>query len=434
MTARAFAVAMRPLGPYPTKPHLAVAVSGGADSMALVLLADAWARKRGGRVTALTVDHGLRAAAASEARQVARWLRAQGIAHRTLRWVPPKDRRANIQAKAREARYGLLTAWCNSHGVGDLLVAHHQEDQAETFLLRLARGSGLDGLAAMSPLAMRGGIRLLRPLLAVPKAALVAALRRRGQPWIEDPSNRDAAYARVRLRALLPMLAAEGLTAERLAETAARLGQARAALGDACDALLASVAELHDAGYARVDGDALAAAPREVALRALARLLMALGGQDYTPRYDRLCRLADDIFAGGLTAARTLAGCRILPAGHGMLLILRETRGLAPALAVGRVPVVWDGRFTVTARPGGAVKMGAIMVGALGEAGWRDLRARGVEPGGLPRLLPPTLPALRDKTGLLAVPHLAWRRAGKAQAVETHDDYVIAGPRLATPT
>ncbi len=394
--------------------------------MALVLLADAWARKRGGRVTALTVDHGLRAEAASEARQVARWLRARGIAHRTLRWAPPKDTRANIQAKAREARYGLLTAWCRAHDVADLLIAHHQEDQAETFLLRLARGSGLDGLAAMSPLAMRGGIRLLRPLLAVPKASLVAFLRWRGQAWIEDPSNRDAAYARVRLRALLPMLAAEGLTAERLAETAARLGQARTALGDACDALLVLAAELHDAGYARVDAGALAAAPREVALRALARLLMALGGQDYTPRYDRLCRLAGDIFAGGLTTARTLAGCRILPEPGGMLLILRETRGLAPAVPVSRAPVLWDGRFTVTVRRGGAVT-----VGALTEAGWRELRALGVEPGGLPRLLLPTVPALRDAKGLLAVPHLAWRRAGKRQAVEALDDYVIAGPRLA---
>jgi len=424
---------MRPLGPYPAKPHLAVAVSGGSDSLALVLLADAWARRRVGRVTAITVDHGLRAEAASEARQVARWLRARGIAHRTLRWSPPTALGANIQATARDARYGLLTHWCRGHGVADLLIAHHQEDQAETFLLRLARGSGLDGLAAMASVSSRDGIRLLRPLLGVPKAALVAYLRARGQPWIEDPSNRDAAYARVRLRALLPMLAAEGLTAERLAETAARLGQARAAIGEACDALLARAAELHDAGYARVDAGALAAVPREVSLRALARLLTALGGQAYTPRYERLCRLADEIFAG-LRSARTLAGCRILPQPDGRLLILREARALAPALAVAAAPVLWDGRFTVwRARRGGAVTNGPVMVGALGEAGWRELRDLGVEPGELPRLLLATLPALRDAKGLLAAPHLAWRRGRKAQTLERLDDYVIAGPRLSAP-
>jgi len=454
---------MRPLGPFATSPHLAVAVSGGADSLALALLADAWARRRGGRVTALTVDHGLRPEAAAEARQVARWLRAAGIAHRTLRWeaanssranlqapardpranlqvparnpranlqAPVRNPRANLQALAREARYGLLIGWCRDHGVADLLVAHHQEDQAETFLLRLARGSGLDGLAAMAPVATRDGVRLLRPLLAVPKAALAAFLKRRAQPWIEDPSNLDVAYARVRLRALLPALAAEGLTAERLAATAARLGQARAALADSCAALLDRAIEADDAGYARLDVAVLAGAPREVALRALARLLVAFGGQAYTPRYERLCRLADELFAG-LPGGRTLAGCRILPQGPGRVLILREARGIAPALAVGRAPVVWDGRYTIAWRRS---RRGGLAIGALGESAARALRAAepALELGALPRLALATLPALRDARGLLAVPHLGWHRAArpgrKAQAVDPLDDYVITGP------
>lgn len=426
---------MRPLAPFAAKPHLAVAVSGGADSLALALLADAWARKRGGRITALTVDHGLRPEAAAEARQVARWLRVHGIAHRTLRWAAPKTSRANIQAKARAARYGLLTAWCREHGAADLLVAHHQEDQAETFLLRLARGSGLDGLAAMAAETPRDGVRLLRPLLGVPKAALVAFLRRRKQCWIEDPSNRDIAYARVRMRALLPALAAEGLTAERLAETAARLGQARAALADACTDLLGRAVEAHDAGYAMLDVRAFAVAPREVALRGLARLLVAFGGQDYTPRYDRLRRLADELFAG-LKGGRTLAGCRILPQADGRALLLREARDLASAVAVGRAPVTWDGRFTVTARRARRARRGAaaVTVGALGEADAGALRqvAPALELGGLPRLALMTLPALRDERGLLAVPHLRWRRSSsprrKGQAVDPLDDYVIAGP------
>lgn len=441
LSATAFAALMRPLGPFAAKPHLAVAVSGGADSLALALLADAWARRRGGHITALTVDHGLRPEAAAEARQVGRWLRAQGIAHRTLRWneaktsraniqAPARNPRANLQARARDARYGLLTAWCRDHGIADLLIAHHQEDQAETFLLRLARGSGLDGLAAMAAQTPRGGVRLLRPFLAVPKAALVAYLRRRKQPWVEDPSNRDTAYARVRMRALLPLLAAEGLTAERLAETAARLGQARAALAESCADLLNRAAQAHDAGYALLDVAAFAAAPREVALRALARLLVAFGGQDYTPRYERLSRLADELFAG-LKGGRTLAGCRILPQAGGRALLLREARGLASAMAVGRQAVTWDGRFSITAH---AVLRGNVTIAALGEADGRALRQAlpALELGALPRLALATLPALRDKAGLLAVPHLNWRRSSgprvKGQAVDVVDDYVIEGP------
>ena len=136
-----FAALLLPFAPFEPSPHLAIAVSGGADSMALALLADRWARMRGGRVTALTVDHGLRAEAAAEAAQVARWLAERGIAAMTLAGVAPLPRR-DIQAQARALRYRLLEGWCAEAGVLHLLIAHHQEDQAETLLLRLGRGSG----------------------------------------------------------------------------------------------------------------------------------------------------------------------------------------------------------------------------------------------------------------------------------------------------
>ena len=168
-----FAKTMARFGPFEPKPRLAVAVSGGADSLALALLADRWARAQGGRITAVTVDHALRPEAAAEARQVGRWLKAAKIRHVTLRWTPPAPlkklaggtRPANLQSAARDARYQLLTGWCRDHAVLHLLLAHHRDDQAETLLLRLARGSGLDGLAAMAPLVERASLRLLRPLL-----------------------------------------------------------------------------------------------------------------------------------------------------------------------------------------------------------------------------------------------------------------------------
>ncbi len=315
---------MQAVGPFESRPRVAVAVSGGSDSMALALLAAGWAARRGGAITAITVDHGLRPEAAAEARQVGRWLRARGITHRILRWRPPDGALpGGLQAAARAARYGLLTDWCRRQGVMHLALAHQQEDQAETLLLRLARGSGLDGLAAMAPIAERAGVRLIRPLLAVPRARLRATLAEAQQTWIDDPSNDDPAHARIRLRRLLPALAAEGLDAARLAATAAHLARARSAIDDAVAALLAEAAAIFPAGYVRLDAAAMKAAPAEVSLRALARCLMVVGGSAYVPRLDRLERLHGKVRAGALGGGATLAGCLVVPRG-GAVLICRE--------------------------------------------------------------------------------------------------------------
>ncbi len=434
---------MARLGPFEPHPDLAVAVSGGADSMALVLLADTWARAQGGRVTALTVDHGLRHESTDEARQVARWLRAAGIRHRVLRWLPPKTpkgkgdsgtRMANLQAAAREARYDLLCGWCREHAVLHLLLAHHQDDQAETLLLRLARGSGLDGLAAMSPLAERASVRLLRPLLRSPKTHLVGYLEARRQAWIDDPSNRDPANARVRMRQLLPRLAEEGMTVTRLAETAERLGQARAVVEGATNRLLAHAVALYPEGYLRLDTAALRSAEPEVGLRALARAVACIGGAIYGPRLARLTRLYEQIgrHAEGeptLGRGRTLGGCRIVPmAKPGVessileVLILRESAAVSPPVSLNdEVPVIWDGRYDVIPehpyrmpamrRAGDREAAANWTIGALGEAGWHEVRRSGFAlEHALPRDVVITLPALRRRGKLMTVPHLGYRR------------------------
>jgi len=229
LDAAEFSSLMARFAPFERQPRLAVACSGGADSMALTLLADHWARGEGGAVTALIVDHGLRPDSANEANETASRLKSRGIAHQILKRegeVPAGD----IEAFARDARYRLFEQWCGENGVLHLLVAHHRDDQAETFLLRLARGSGLDGLAGMAPESARRNFRLLRPLLGVPRDRLKATLEQAGLDFAEDPMNSDPAYARVRLRAARDTLAAEGLTPERLTATAAHLARARAAL------------------------------------------------------------------------------------------------------------------------------------------------------------------------------------------------------------
>lgn len=295
--------------------RVAVAVSGGGDSVALMHLLAAHARKqRRPAPLVLTVDHGLRPGSAKEARQVRDWARALGLEARILSWRGEKPGRG-IEAAARQARYRLLAAALRKANICVLCVGHSRDDQAETFLLRLARGSGLDGLAAMQPLAPFplpgcGELVLARPLLEMGRADLRAYLAARGQAWLDDPMNDDPAFDRVKMRRLL---AGPGLDAARIAAAAAHLARARAALETVTAAVLARVSRPGEDGIL-LDPLALAAAPREVGLRALAALLMAVGGQDYRPRFAALERLFDAIARGRLAGGATLHGCRIGPA------------------------------------------------------------------------------------------------------------------------
>lgn len=414
LTPADFDALMAPLGPFEARPCVAVAVSGGADSLCLALLAHDWAQARGGRAVALTVDHGLRAEAAIEARQVGEWLAGRGIAHHILRWDGAKPS-ADIQAEARAARYGLLESWCAAHGVLHLLLAHHRDDQAETLLLRLARGSGVDGLSAMAPVSESFGLRLLRPLLGTARARLAATLRARGQDWIEDPSNRNAAFARVRLRNLQPVLAAEGMTADRLAATARRLGRARAALEQAVAEAAARWVEVSSAGYALVDPAAFAALPEEIGLRLLVRLVQAVGGSGHPPREERAEALHARLRRDGAVAT-TLGGCRFTP-WRGRLLVCREAARMAPpVLLTPGEEGGWDGRFRFRVAedaPHG------LTLGAAGRAG-RDLTC-------LPALVRATLPAVYDREGLCAVADLGYNQSLAASSALR---WIVAAPAV----
>ncbi|MHA1113982.1 MAG: tRNA lysidine(34) synthetase TilS [Alphaproteobacteria bacterium] len=407
ITAHEFDYLMTPLGPFERAPDIAVAVSGGADSMALALLADDWVRRRAGRMTALIVDHGLRGGSTDEAAQVAAWLAARDVAAVVLTWAGPKPT-ADIQARARAARYRLLGEWCRGAGVLHLLLAHHRDDQAETVLLRLERHSGPDGLAAMAAVVETAEARYLRPLLGAPKARLYATLEAFGQPWVEDPSNRDAAFARGRLRASMPALADQGVTAERLSGLAAAMGRARGIVDSAVAALLADAVAPHPAGFCRLDPARYAGAPAEIARRALARIVQCVGGGVYTPRSDRLERLRGALAAGCLRHGRTLGGCRVLQRRDGIL-ICREPAAAAeesPLEAGGSVR--WDGRFTLRA----TAASGHFMVRKLGRDGWRAAVARqpALRKTAIPPAVRPALPAVYDLDGLVAVPHLRFMR------------------------
>ena len=417
ITAGEFAGLLAPLGPFEPRPEFAVAVSGGRDSMALVLLAHGWARRRRGRVTALIVDHGLRSESAAEARRVGAWLARRGIDRRVLRWPGPYPDHG-VQAAARAARYDLLEAWCRRHGVLHLLLGHHRGDQAETFVLRLSRASGIDGLAGMPPIADRGGMRVLRPLLSVPRARLAASLVAAGQDWVDDASNLDIRYGRVRVRARLPALTDAGVTVPWLAATAGRLGHVRAALEAAVDRWLAAGAWLHPAGYALLDLAVLRRAPAAVGRRALARCLTTIGGSDYGPRSARLGRLHSAIVGDTLLRGRTLAGCRIV-ALRDRLLICREPRAVQDHVSLDHASRVngttrWDSRFAV--RVGRTVPSGYTL-GALGAGGWRQVAG---SPGtaDVPAAVRASLPAIWRGGTVAAVPFLRYHAGVASESIK----------------
>lgn len=295
--------ALSSIGYFEKKPTLAVAVSGGADSLALLLLADEWARGRGGKTIALTVDHGLRKESAQEAKQVAAWCKSLGIEHHSLKWTSAKPSSA-IQAKAREVRYGLLTGWCKKNKVLHLLTAHHQNDQAETLLFRLARGSFLEGLACMPIVSLREGVRLIRPLLGVSKSSLERFLLERNQQWIEDPSNQNPHYTRNRIRNYVSDSAAAQAGA-----LASRLGAIRFQLEHRLAAAMVHAVNIYP-GHAVLKIKAFKKLPAEQAIRLLSALLSTLGNLPMPPRTEQVALLYHDLTADMPPKRRALAGCQ----------------------------------------------------------------------------------------------------------------------------
>jgi tRNA(Ile)-lysidine synthase len=297
---------------------LILAVSGGPDSTALLVLAARWAKrlKRAPKLVAVTIDHGLRAEAAREAATVKRLARRLGVAHRTLRWHGKKPK-TGLQEAARIARYRLLAEAAANAGYAHILTAHTLDDQAETVLFRLARGSGLMGLAGManaSPLpvgADRMGF-LLRPLLHIPKVRLVATLRAAGIAYSEDPSNRDPRFTRTRLRALMPDLAREGLSAPGLSRFAARMRRADTTIEFAVAAARNALAPepWSESGPVRFDTARFANLPAEVALRLLGR---AVGwtGSEGPVELAKLETLYAEMRQSATRLRRTLAGALI---------------------------------------------------------------------------------------------------------------------------
>jgi tRNA(Ile)-lysidine synthase len=390
--------------PLPENVGLAVAVSGGPDSMALTLLLRAWAQAHQVRLQAFTVDHALRAEAAAEAAQVGRWCAALGVPHEILRWEHAAVT-GRMQEQARGARYDLLAAACRRHGITTLALAHHLDDQAETVLLRFAKGSGIDGLAGMRTISAWGDaerVTLFRPFLTIPKNRLIATCVAHDQEFVRDPGNETPRFARGRLRGAMEILAAEGLDAMRLHDLAARAGLASDALADYTQRLLVRAARFDAAGYAELDLRLCWQEPAEIQARALTALLRRIGGAAYAPKQAALM----EVMAGWRAPEpprRTLQGCEIA-IKDGVCRVVREYAAIKDrlSLAAGQSEV-WDRRFRVTLTAAAPTGVTVQPLGLLTHAETDRIAPRLRQQVGMGRVRA-TMPALFCAQTLLGVP------------------------------
>ncbi|MET1412652.1 tRNA lysidine(34) synthetase TilS [Roseibium sp. HPY-6] len=327
--------------------NLALGVSGGADSLCLMVLFSEWRLRTSwpGNAEVLVVDHGLRTESTKEAQFVLDTASAHGLSAHLLTWHGEKPL-SNIQETARSARYRLIAEHMNGSGAQALVLGHHLDDQAETFLDRLTRGSGVSGLSAMSADEANGAaeLRLLRPLLAMRKKRLEASLRDRQLTWCEDPSNHDAKYKRSRLRRILNLLEQEGLSAEKLAVTAGHLRRSRMALDETVSEFVSRHLEHHPAGPVRLSRAAFVKLPEDLRLRLLKELAGMVTGKRPRPRLLKL-QAVDAVLGQREPVHQSLSGA-VYEADNTYLWCWREPGRVPPATLTGiRHAVVWDNRY-----------------------------------------------------------------------------------------
>lgn len=407
-----FSATLKKLGPFEPNPHIAVGLSGGSDSMALLLLALRWVDKFGGQVSALIVDHGLRADSRLEAKTVASQANRLGAQAHVLVWQAPKQG-AGIQDAARSARYQLMETWCRNNHVLHLLVGHTRNDQIETHLMRKAHASGARGLAGMSLRYCLASAQVLRPLLTQDRQPLRDYLRTQNLSWVDDPSNEDMRFERVRWRKRIAenQVDHDHLSGDMVSLGIKRQEETRQLASDAARCI-----SLFPTGHALLSGKDLKRVPRERGAHVLARVLMVIGGRVHAPGTAQVHRLLENL-SHGSDSSESLGGCRLIETGSGFL-VCREFRNLpAPQKVEPGQQLKWDNRFDL--RFGTAAECGnrEIILRPFEPSDWPLLKAHceGLSLGPRPFEICKGLPVLSDQDGLLGVPHLnyEWKRMGE---------------------
>ena len=388
---------------------IGIAVSGGGDSMGLLFAMHDWAKKAGREVRVATVDHRLRAESRDEADFVAQTCEDLNVSHDTLTLDQLPG--GNLQAAARQARYDLLGSWAKGNSLACVLLGHTQDDQAETFLLRLARGSGVDGLAAMQDHKRKDGVLFIRPLLETSRASIRDYLTNRGQRWIDDPSNEDMAYDRVKARAVLSALEPLGLGMEQLNKTAFRMSTARDALETIANDV-AKDAVQKQGGDLVIDLASVRQAPYETQLRIVSAGLCCVSSNPYRPR---LYALADLLGNQSLGKAQTLHGA-LVSGDRTTMRITREFNAVKDAACSSTD--IWDNRWAING-PHAPI----LTIRALGESlkDVPDWRATG-----LPRTSLMASPAVFDGETLISAPVAGLQNGFNARIVADFESFLLS--------
>ena len=385
--------------------HVAVGVSGGVDSLALCLLAHTWGEQNGVKLTALTVDHGLRKESGREAAQVKSWLTKRGIPHVTLVLDQPFPR-YGIQAFARKWRFQLLGDWCRINLVDVVMLAHTIEDQMETICMRILADSGSEGLSGMRRNTVVGGLRILRPLLKISKGRLVATCRALDQDWVVDPSNQDTTYSRVKIRQLMPYIEKTGLESNKMIRLASAMEKLRNGFDNFSASFIKNNGGILKTGIAWINVSSFEKMPNKFKELLLLRLLVTIGGGSWPSSKKKINRLIDSLKKEKV-ARSTLGGCVIEKTILGKIWVYREIkrRCLSVVIMPGEKRR-WDNRFEVFQNFDRK-----LILEPLGEQGWRTIKKKGrsgfsdIFDFSMPFHARITIPVARSLDDRLIIPH-----------------------------
>ncbi len=390
---------------------IGIAVSGGSDSLAMLHLFATDAARMGGRLKAVTVDHGLRPESAAEAEQVGQICARLGVPHRVLRWQHGGVE-GNLQDQARRARYGLIGAWARAEGVADVMIGHTADDQAETFLMGLGRAAGLDGLTGMRTHWVADGVTFWRPLLGLSRAELRAFLTRHRVDWIDDPSNENDRFVRIKARRVLQALKPLGVTVDRLNETIRHLAQAqeglRVATLQAWDRL-----GREEAGALHIGQPEFLQLGWEVQRRILLAAIHWLANDDYAPRGRKLATLQASIAQG---RDATLNGCRFRIKEQ-TLSVYREPKAVKSL--EGPTTDVWDRRWQMSGPHAPGLRLRALGVEGLAAIkNWREVQ--------IPRDALLVSPAIWQNERLIAAPLAGFSQGWQAKLRVSLNESIIS--------
>ena len=385
--------------------HVAVGVSGGVDSLALCLLAQTWGEQNGIKITALTVDHGLRKESAREAAQVKSWLTRRGIPHVTLMLNEPFPR-YGIQAFARKWRFQLLGDWCRINLADVVMLAHTIEDQMETICMRILADSGPEGLSGIRRNTVVGGLRILRPLLKISKGRLIATCSALNQGWVVDPSNQDTRYCRVKIRQLMPYIEKTGLESNKMIRLASAMEKLRNAFDNFSVSFIKNNGGILKTGIAWINLSSFEKLPNKFKELLLLRLLVIIGGASWPSSKKKINRLIDSLKQEKVTRI-TLGGCVIEKTILGKIWIYREIK--RKCLSVVIMPGEkrrWDNRFEVFQNFDKK-----LILEPLGEQGWRKIKRKEISgfsdifDFSMPFHARITIPVARSLDDSLIIPH-----------------------------